>query len=67
MIELAFVACLVLGSHECKEEKLLYMEGSLMACMLHGQADLATWAGLNPGWKIERWSCREHDPTVADL
>jgi len=57
----------MLDNGQCKEEKLLYAEGSLMACMLHGQAELAAWADRNSAWRIKRWSCRPHDPTVADL
>lgn len=61
MIELAFVACLAATPSNCEDHSLLYTDVSLMVCALQGQAELAAWTDVHPGWRIERWTCRTHD------
>jgi hypothetical protein len=51
-------ACLA-TSGECREVPLLYdaRDVSLLTCMVAGQAEIARWQGVNPGWTVSRWSC----------
>jgi hypothetical protein len=67
MIELVFVACLAHDPMVCTEQKLLYADVPLMACLIGGQSELAAWTSLHSAWTIGRWSCRSHDPSVAEL
>jgi hypothetical protein len=67
MIELAFVACLILDGETCQRQSFLYSDVGVMLCMMRGQARLAEWSGAHPGWTIEKWSCRFHDPSRADI
>jgi hypothetical protein len=66
MIELAFIACLSAGPPACRDQSLLYVDVSLMLCVLRGQAQLAAWSEQNPDWEIQEWACRIHDPRLAD-
>ena len=67
MIELAFVACLAFDRETCRKERLLYSDVGVMLCLMQGQARLAEWSGSHPGWTIETWSCRFHDPGRAEI
>jgi len=61
MIELAFIACLVLDPGSCRRESLLFPGTGLMLCMLHGQSQIAVWSSAHPGWMIRKWSCGYRD------
>jgi hypothetical protein len=60
MIELAFVACLAGSPSTCEDHGLRYADVSLMACVMQAQAQLAAWTEHNPGWDIQRWTCRTY-------
>ncbi len=67
MIELAFVACLAATPSSCRDHSLLYVDVSLMLCVLQGQAQLSVWTEGNPGWRIEEWTCRMHDGSRLEV
>jgi hypothetical protein len=59
MIELLFVTCLATAPDNCRDRSLMYTEDTgLMACMLHGQAQIAKWAETHPGEQVQGWKCR---------
>lgn len=64
MIELAFIACLASATPHCRNETLLFVEIPLTACVIRGQSELATWTETHPGWRVQNWSCRSHEPGV---
>lgn len=59
MIELLFVTCLSAAPMECRDRSLVYTEDAgLMACMLHGQAEIARWSQSHPDQTVRGWRCR---------
>jgi hypothetical protein len=66
VIELFFVACLATSSPTCEERSLLFVDVPIQTCMLQAQGKLAGWSGANPGWTIQRWSCRDAGTTAKD-
>ena len=67
MIELAFVVCMLGNDQSCHEERLLFVDVPVRACMLGAQAELATWVGEHQGWRITRWTCRSLEQTAQSL
>ncbi|WP_108257711.1 hypothetical protein [Mangrovicoccus ximenensis] len=67
MIELVFIACFAAGDGQCENRSLLYQDIGMMACLLHGQTQLAAWADSHPGWQIDSWKCRVLDRSMAEL
>ena len=66
-IELAFVACLISAEEQCKEEKILAVEGTLLGCIVNAQAELAAWNQRYPGWQIKEFSCRYTRTAESEL
>lgn len=59
MIELFFITCLATAPQSCQERSIIGPEdGTLMACMMAGQPQMAQWSEQHPGHKVKRWSCR---------
>ncbi|MEQ8255734.1 MAG: hypothetical protein RLO38_02050 [Roseovarius confluentis] len=58
MIELVFVTCLLLQPAECRERELIFYDVTLMSCTMGAQPVLARWSAENPGWQVNRWTCR---------
>jgi hypothetical protein len=56
-IELAFIACTVMGS--CRDVSLSYAPESVtvMTCLMGAQPELAKWTNAHPGYQVKRWSC----------
>jgi hypothetical protein len=67
MIELVFVICLSAAPVECRTERLLFQDVSLMTCMMGAPAQLALWSQRRPDWAIQRWSCAVQDLSRAEL
>lgn len=67
MIELIFTACLAVSPDTCRERSLLFSDVSLGICMTQSQPVLAKWASDHPGWQIEKWACRPHQPGQARI
>ncbi len=67
MIELAFVACIATEPDTCRNKSLLYMDVPVMACLMQGQAQLASWTEQHPGWEIKSWRCQVHDTRTAEI
>lgn len=62
MIELLFVTCLATAPTDCRDRSLVYTEDvGMMACMLHGQAQIAQWAQQHPHEQVKGWKCRHTD------
>jgi hypothetical protein len=60
MIELVFVACLVIRPEACEEKTLSFLEhGSPLACMIEAPPTLATWTGEHPGYRVTSWRCQD--------
>jgi len=59
MIEIAFMACTLMG--DCRDERLTFIaqpgELSVYACAKYGQGHLSKWASEHPGYRIKRWRC----------
>lgn len=67
MIELVFTVCLLASPERCDERHLTYAETMTpMACLMRGQAQLATWNEANPKWQITRWKCRPVRTAIRD-
>ncbi|MFC3168419.1 hypothetical protein [Paracoccus fontiphilus] len=58
MIELLFVSCLLTEPEHCQQRSLIFVEESLMACMIHGQQQLAMWLDSHPREAVREWKCR---------
>lgn len=69
MIELLVTACLFSATPECRDFPLLYdpVDFSLMACVVHGQREIAAWSEAYPGWRVSRWRCGFRAPGAADI
>lgn len=59
MIEIAFVACLLLDSEDCSDRQLTFAAGemSVAQCLMAAQPLLARWSVDHPGWRVARWRC----------
>ncbi|MBY6006215.1 hypothetical protein KUV62_19990 [Salipiger bermudensis] len=67
MIELVFVACLMVDTQHCEQRSLLFQDIGIMTCMMQGQAQLAQWSNGHPNWQIQSWKCRPHDRSIAEI
>lgn len=61
MLALTFWACLAGSPVDCREVSLVYDGQALtpMACLVHGQAEIARWISEHPGYELRR------DPTTG--
>lgn len=59
MIELLFVTCMSADPASCQDRSLLFVEEvGMMACMLRGQAEIASWVETHPKEQVREWKCR---------
>lgn len=58
MIELVFVSCLSTDPARCQQRSLIFVEASLMTCMVHGQQEIAKWQDSHPREVVREWKCR---------
>lgn len=58
MVELLFIACLSKDLSSCEQRSLVYVSMPPRVCLTRGEAELAKWSEDNPGYSIQRWSCR---------
>lgn len=65
MIELLFVSCLTGDPERCQDRSLIFVDLSLMTCMIHGQQAIATWLDRHPRETVREWSCRMADQRQA--
>lgn len=61
MIELLFVSCLSVDPARCQDRSLLFSDVNMMACMVHGQQELAKWLESHPKETVREWKCRSAD------
>lgn len=69
MIELVFVACFtvtVQSTPVCRQHNLLFVDISLITCMIGAQQQLALWIEAHPGHRIRKWHCRSRRPGEKD-
>ncbi|MTE00878.1 hypothetical protein GIY56_11295 [Paracoccus sp. YIM 132242] len=67
MIELLFVSCLSTDPDRCQDRALLFVETNLMACMVHGQQQIAEWIDAHPHETVREWKCRTIDQREARI
>lgn len=67
MIELLFVSCLSAAPAQCQERSLLFADMGLMACMVHGQQEMARWQAVHPRETVHGWKCRMAENRHADI
>lgn len=67
MLELAFTLCLAANPAQCEDRSLLFVDVSIMQCVLGAQAALAPVVEASPRWRIESYRCRYLDQRVADI
>ena len=58
MIELLFVTCLSTDPQSCRDRSLLFSDLGMMACMVHGQTEIAKWIETHPRETVREWKCR---------
>ena len=58
MIELLFVTCLSGDPQSCRDRSLLFSDLGMMACMVHGQTEIAKWIEAHPREMVREWKCR---------
>lgn len=58
VIELLFVSCLSNDPGRCQDRSLTFVDMGLMACMIHGQQQLAPWLESHPRETVREWKCR---------
>jgi hypothetical protein len=59
LIEIVFVACLVVAPERC-EERVLPDHDSMseLQCMMNAHAIIAHWTRSNPHLKVAQWRCQ---------
>lgn len=67
MIEFILVACLIEDSGECRTEKRLLTDLTLIQCVTSAQFLAADWAKTHPGWRVQRHTCQVFDPSRAKI
>lgn len=67
MIELLFVSCLSADPASCQDRSLIFVDMSLMTCMVHGQQVVADWVASHPNETVAEWKCRAHDRRKAEI
>jgi hypothetical protein len=59
LIEIVFVACLVMSPDACEERALTdYDSQSELQCMMNAHAIIANWTRSNPRFKVAQWRCQ---------
>jgi hypothetical protein len=59
----SFVVCLGASDPGRCQVVELPFDGSLMQCMVFGQAEAARWTNEHPGWAVTRgWKCLSGKP-----
>lgn len=56
MLEMYFIACL--AAKHCEEKSIVYSDVNELTCITKGQAEIAQWRIVHPGWTITRYGCR---------
>jgi hypothetical protein len=60
MIELVFVACMIVRPEACEENTLSFLsQADPQSCMAQAPPALATWTGEHPGYRIASWRCQD--------
>lgn len=67
MIEFVLIACFGGDVAECRTEKRLLTDLTLIQCVTGSQFLAADWAKDHPGWVVQRHSCRIFDPSLAEI
>lgn len=67
MIELLFVSCLSTDPASCQTRSLIFVDMSLMACMVHGQQQIARWQSDHPKETVQEWKCRTIAERTAEI
>lgn len=67
MIEFVLVACLGAQPDECRTEKRLFSDMTLIQCVTGSQILAADWGARHPEWTIRRHLCRVFDPKRAEI
>ncbi|MCZ0962100.1 hypothetical protein [Paracoccus benzoatiresistens] len=66
MIELLFVSCLSVEPASCQDRSLVFIDMSMMACMVHGQQEIARWLDSHPKETVREWKCHVVDQRQAE-
>lgn len=67
IIELLFVSCLSADPASCQDRSLIFIDMSLMTCMVHGQQEMARWQANHPKETVREWKCRMAEKRTADI
>jgi hypothetical protein len=59
LIEIVFVACLVVAPERCEERVLPdYESATTLQCMMSAHAVIAEWTRSHPHLKVAQWRCQ---------
>jgi len=67
MIELLFVSCLSTDPANCQDRSLIFADLNMLACMVHGQQQIAKWQADHPRETVREWKCRAVDKRTAEI
>lgn len=62
MVQLVLVFCLAGAPASCQEQRPVYDELSLIACLVQGQQLAQEWLSDHPKWLLSRWRCEQNVP-----
>ena len=67
MIELLFVSCLSAEPATCRQRSLIFADTNMIACMVHGQQEIAKWQNSHPRETVREWKCRSAMVREAEI
>jgi hypothetical protein len=62
MVHLVLTLCLMAAQQQCRDDRPLLEDMSVMACMMRGQQIAEEWLEDHPKWVLSRWRCEGNVP-----
>jgi hypothetical protein len=60
MVHLVLTLCMMAWQTHCMDERPVFEDMSLTACMVQGQQIASEWVSDHPKWMLTRWRCEQN-------